>query len=66
MVRVVLLPEGRVVELGKRKMRVDELLRELGLSVESAVVLRGDEPLFEWEVVGEDEEVRVMRAVSGG
>jgi len=66
MVKVVLLPDNRVLELGKRKFKVSELLRELGMSTESAVVLRGGKPLFEWDVVGGDDEVTVYRAVSGG
>lgn len=66
MVKVVLMPDNRVVDLGRRKFKVSELLRELGMSVESAVVLKSGRPLFEWDVVGEDDEVTVYRAVSGG
>jgi len=47
-------------------MTVRELLKELNLSPESALVLRGDEVLTEDERLSEDEEVRVVSAISGG
>lgn len=49
-----------------RPMTVRELLKELNLSPESALVLRGDEVLTEDERLSEDEEVRVVSAISGG
>ncbi|MFA0749903.1 MAG: hypothetical protein SLRJCFUN_000306 [Candidatus Fervidibacter sp.] len=47
-------------------MTVRELLKELNLSPESALVLRGDEVLTEDERLSEDDEVRVVSAISGG
>lgn len=49
-----------------RPMTVRELLKELNLSPESALVLRGDEVLTEDERLSEDDEVRVVSAISGG
>ncbi len=66
MVRVRLLPENRVVSIDVERIRVEELLRRLGLSVESAVVVKNGRPLLDWEEISGDEEVTVIRAVSGG
>lgn len=49
-----------------RPMTVRELLKELNLSPESALVLRGDEVLTEDERLSEDDEVLVVSAISGG
>ncbi|MFA0758829.1 MAG: hypothetical protein KEFWMYNX_002176 [Candidatus Fervidibacter sp.] len=47
-------------------MTVQELLKELNLSPESTLVLRGEEVLTEDERLREDDEVRVISAISGG
>jgi sulfur carrier protein len=49
-----------------RPMTVRELLKELNLSPESTLVLRGEEVLTEDERLREDDEVRVISAISGG
>ncbi len=49
-----------------RKMKVRDLLKELKLSPESTIVVRGDEVLTEEEWLEEDDEVRVISAISGG
>jgi len=49
-----------------REMTVQELLKELNLSSESALVVRGDEVLTEDEKLRKDDEVRVISAISGG
>ncbi len=49
-----------------RPMTVRELLKELNLSPESTLVIRNDEVLTEDEQLGEDDEVRVVSAISGG
>jgi sulfur carrier protein len=56
---------GRTYEFD-RPMTVRELLKELNLSPESAFVIRGDEVLTDDDRIGEDEEVRVINAISGG
>jgi sulfur carrier protein len=56
---------GQVFEFDKR-MKVKELLEKLNLSPESTIVVRGDEVLTEDEWVEEDDEVKVISAISGG
>lgn len=50
----------------ERDMTVRELLKELNLSPESTIVVRGDEVLTEDEKLHKDDEVRVISAISGG
>ncbi len=47
-------------------MSVRELIKELNLSPESTLVIRNDEVLTEDEWLKEDDEVRVISAISGG
>ncbi|MCS7265818.1 MAG: MoaD/ThiS family protein [Armatimonadetes bacterium] len=49
-----------------RRMKVKELLKELKLSPESTIVVRGDEVLTEDEWVEENDQVKVISAISGG
>lgn len=56
---------GQVFEFDKR-MRVKELLEKLNLSPESTIVVRGEEILTEDEWVEEEDEVKVISAISGG
>lgn len=56
---------GRVFEFDER-MKVKELLEKLNLSPESTIVVRGDEVLTEDEWLEEDDEVKVISAISGG
>ncbi len=49
-----------------RPMSVRELIKELNLSPESTLVVRNDEVLTEDEWLKEDDEVRVISAISGG
>ncbi len=56
---------GQVFEFDKR-MRVKELLEKLNLSPESALVVRGEEVLTEDEWLEEEDEVKVISAISGG
>jgi len=56
---------GQVFEFDKR-MRVKELLEKLNLSPESTLVVRGEEVLTEDEWLEEEDEVKVISAISGG
>lgn len=56
---------GQVFEFDKR-MKVKDLLKELNLSPESTIVVRGDEILTEDEWIEEEDEVKVVSAISGG
>ncbi len=61
--RVIFRGEEREV---KGPLTVRELLEELGLLPESAVVLRNGELVTEDEVLRDEDEVRVISAISGG
>ena len=67
MVRIRLVPEGeeRVLEASGR-LRVGDLLRRLGLSIEGVVVIRDGTPLTEDDYVEPGDEVEVVRVLSGG
>lgn len=43
-----------------------DLLKELNLSPESTIVVRSDEVLTEDDWIEEDDEVKVISAISGG
>ncbi len=64
--KVKLMPENRVVEMDEKRARVEAIVRKLGLPLEMVVVLKNGNIATSDEVVGEDDEVVVMRAVSGG
>jgi sulfur carrier protein ThiS len=61
-VKVVILPDGRTVEV--EASTAGEILRKLGLSSESYIVIGKDRPLLEDDEV--NGEVKVVRVLSGG
>jgi sulfur carrier protein ThiS len=61
-VKAVLLPEGRALEVEART--AGELIRRLGLSSETHVVIANGRPLLEDDPV--EGEVKVVRVLSGG
>jgi sulfur carrier protein ThiS len=64
---VEVLPENRKLEVEiSGKMRILDLIRNLGFSIESAVVVKGNKVLTEDEFLLEDEKVTVYLASSGG
>jgi len=64
--KVRLMPENKTLELEASKIRVGELVRRIGVPAEMVVVLRNGQPVTSDETVGEEDDVVVMRAVSGG
>ncbi|MCX7642927.1 MAG: MoaD/ThiS family protein [Armatimonadetes bacterium] len=56
---------GKAFEFDQR-MRVKDLLEKLNLSPESTIVVRGEEVLTEDDWLEEDDEVKVISAISGG
>lgn len=58
-------PRRRVVEMDGPR-RVEGILRELSLSAESHLVIRGEEVLTRDEVVADNEEIQILSAISGG
>jgi sulfur carrier protein ThiS len=66
-IRVELKPDGRRVELEfESEPTVADLLKRLGLSSEAAIAIVGGRVAPEWERIRGDQEVIVIRAVSGG
>jgi sulfur carrier protein len=65
-VKVVLrLPERKEVEVrGNRPLK--EVLLELGLNPETVVAIREEELLTLDQVVGDEEQIEVLSAISGG
>jgi sulfur carrier protein len=58
-------PRRRTVDIAGPK-RVEQVLRELALSAESHLVIRGEEVLTRDEMVGDTEEIEILSAISGG
>lgn len=48
------------------EMRVSELLRRLNLLPNTVLVVRGEEVLTEDEMLHKDDEIRIVRVISGG
>jgi sulfur carrier protein ThiS len=63
-VRAKILPENKTMTVEART--VEELLKNLGLSRETHVVLVNGEPLPESAEIREDDDVVVVRVLSGG
>lgn len=59
--------EGKKRTLALEKgARIEELLEELGINRETVLVRLNGEVCVEEEVLGEGDEVEIIRAVSGG
>ncbi len=65
-IKVRVLPENRELEVQKLRIRIRDLLKELGLSREEVVVLRNGRVVLEDEIVQDGDNIEVLRAVSGG
>ncbi len=57
---------GKEVEVPGEKIKAKDLLRHLGLSPLSSIVIRNDEVISEEDYVQEGDKVRVVNAISGG
>uniref|UniRef100_A0A7J3ZKV7 Thiamine biosynthesis protein ThiS n=1 Tax=Fervidicoccus fontis TaxID=683846 RepID=A0A7J3ZKV7_9CREN len=65
-IKVRVTPRGQTLTLEQNRITVKRLIAILGLSIESAVVVRGEEPLLETDEIREGEEVTVVLVASGG
>jgi len=65
-IKVRIVPENKEIEVHGDSRRVRELLKELGLSLEEAIVIKGGRVVLDDEVVKDGENVEVLLAVSGG
>ncbi|NPB06769.1 MAG: MoaD/ThiS family protein [Aquificae bacterium] len=57
---------GKEIELPVKEIKAKELLKRLGLSPLSALVIKNGEVVSEDELLREGDEVRVVNAISGG
>ncbi|GAB6065001.1 MoaD/ThiS family protein [Aquifex pyrophilus] len=57
---------GKEIEIPEKKIKARELLKRLGLSPLSSLVVKNGEVISEEEYVEEGDEVRVVNAISGG
>lgn len=57
---------GKEYEFPEKKLKAKELIRRLGLSPLSSLVVKNGEVISEEEYVEEGDEVRVVNAISGG
>jgi len=66
--RVKVSYRGQIMELEfeKDKITALELLKALGLSREYAFVVKGEEILEDKDLIEDEQEVRVINAISGG
>jgi len=63
---IKVLYRGREIELPERRLKAKELLRKLGLSPLSSIVVKNGEVVSEEEYVEEGDNIRVINAISGG
>lgn len=60
-----LILEGKKFEIGKRE-RVRDLLKRLNLNPEAYLVVRNGSLVTEDEIVSDEDEIKLIRVVSGG
>ncbi len=56
----------KVIELDKENLSVRNLLRELKLNPEEVIVLKNGQAVTEDEKINKDDEVEIIRVISGG
>ena len=63
---IVVVIEGKKVEFDKRRMKVAQILQELGLLKEEVLVFKDNVPLTEDEFVIDGEKIKILRVLSRG
>ena len=63
---IKVLYRGKEYEFPEKKLKAKELIRKLGLSPLSSLVVKNGEVISEEDYVEEGDEVRVINAISGG
>jgi len=63
---IKVLYRGKEYEFPEKKLKAKELIRKLGLSPLSSLVIKNGEVISEEDYVEEGDEVRVVNAISGG
>ncbi len=60
------LYRGKEIEIPEKKLKAKELLKRLGLSPLSSLVVKNGEVISEEDYVEEGDNIRVINAISGG
>ncbi len=63
---IKVLYRGKEIELPEKRLKAKELLKKLGLSPLSSLVIKNDEVISEEDYVEENDKIRVVNAISGG
>jgi len=63
---IKVLYRGKEYEFPEKRLKAKELIRKLGLSPLSSLVIKNGEVISEEDYVEEGDEVRVVNAISGG
>jgi sulfur carrier protein len=62
----IILPDGRCQELRILGATVEDVLRDLGVNPVEVVVSKNGKVVSELELIGQDDEIRIIRIVHGG
>jgi len=65
-IKVRVLPINKEFEINKKKVKVKELVKQLGFQLDNSVVMKNNSPLLEEEYVYSGEEIVILLAMSGG
>ena len=63
---IKVLYRGKEIELPEKRLKAKELLKRLGLSPLSSLVVKNGEVISEEDTVEEGDNIRVINAISGG
>lgn len=63
---IKVLYRGKEIEIPEKRLKAKELLKRLGLSPLSSLVVKNDEVISEEDYVEEGDKIRVVNAISGG
>ncbi len=65
-IKVRVLPTNKAFEINKDKIKVKDLVKQLGYQMDNSVVMRNNTPLLEEDYVYNGEEIVILLAMSGG
>jgi sulfur carrier protein len=63
---IEVLYRGKVILIKEKEIKAGDLLRKMGLSPASSLVIKNGEVVTEKEVLKEGDNIRVINAISGG
>ncbi len=63
---IKVLYRGKEIKIPEKKLKAKDLLKKMGLSPLSSLVVKNGEVISEEDYVTEDDNIRVINAISGG